>query len=254
MHAASGRYTQVVSLLVLYKADVNLCNAAGWTALMFAVSPAPDVKQEASKEEAGSQTLLELLKAGADSNVKTHTGVTPLMLACMSGSSAMVQALVEHAADLNVCDHIGMTPLMLAADRGHVAAVQLLLESFASVDASDVDGRTALLSASSHAYEDIVSVLLQGKADAGMNVSDSGNVLLLALESWHAMDAVLFESKRESARAVARMLLRARACFEDSSDRKTALEFAAQMGETEILAVLQSNPETGVSHVSEGGG
>ena len=64
----------------------------------------------------------------ADVNRRDHTGRTPLQLAAMSGTSEIVQCLIDHGARLVARLVDGFTALHIAARRGNTAIVKALLE------------------------------------------------------------------------------------------------------------------------------
>lgn len=68
-----------------------------------------------------------LKQEGADPDRRDYTGRTPLQLACMSSSPAVVQCLVDHGARLTARMADGKTALHLAAARGNVEIISILL-------------------------------------------------------------------------------------------------------------------------------
>ena len=69
-----------------------------------------------------------LLDAGADANVLTATGATPLHFAATAGNADALTTLLDHGADANAREPVwGQTPLMFAAaaDRGNALAALL---------------------------------------------------------------------------------------------------------------------------------
>ncbi|KAE8349898.1 hypothetical protein BDV28DRAFT_151457 [Aspergillus coremiiformis] len=73
-------------------------------------------------------TVEELLvKEAGDPNNRDYTGRTPLHLACMTSTPAIVQCLVDHGARLVSRLADGRTALHLAAARGSVEIVKILL-------------------------------------------------------------------------------------------------------------------------------
>jgi uncharacterized protein len=146
-----------VRSLIAQKADVNLPQADGATALHWAVYRA-DVAltdlllqaganpQVANKEgftplvlaalNGKSEIVDGLLKAGANANEKMPRGETPLMMAARTGDVASIRALLDHGADINAKENLrGTTALMWAADQGHASALQLLIDRGADLNA-----------------------------------------------------------------------------------------------------------------------
>jgi len=97
-----------------------------------------------------------LLKHGADPNIGTFEGTTPLMAAAGvnwvydqtfdEGPAARLEAVKlchELGNDVNAINSMGLTALMGAANRGSDDIIRFLVEKGAKLDTKDKEGRTA---------------------------------------------------------------------------------------------------------------
>jgi ankyrin repeat protein len=98
-----------------------------------------------------------LLKHGADPNIPTFAGTTPLMAAAGvnwvydqtfdEGSAARLEAVklcFDLGNDVNSINSMGVTALMGAANRGSDDIITFLVEKGAKLDVKDKEGRTAM--------------------------------------------------------------------------------------------------------------
>ena len=118
-----------------------------------------------------------LLKLGADLNVVSDSGYTPLMWSLANGSSEDAAELLLKAganpdpdAESRIAISTSTTPLILASTNGMTAIVKALLKRNVAVDKTDGDGWTALKRASNEGHEEVVALLL--KASASPNIAD----------------------------------------------------------------------------------
>mmetsp|Transcript_108624 Transcript_108624/g.272228 ORF Transcript_108624/g.272228 Transcript_108624/m.272228 type:complete len:400 (-) Transcript_108624:150-1349(-) len=239
MYAAEGRHTQIVTLLILYKADVGTANSYGWTSIMCAVSPARELPMD--QNECSSSCLVSLLQAKGNPNAMTQAGETPLLLACVSGSLPCIQSLLDYAADVNLAGVSGMTPLALAADSGHIAVVSCLLNAAAAVDAPDCAGRTALMSASALAHEDVVAALLEAGADPLAKSTDGCTALSYAVEylgNLHLARGAMPREKSPGKNVVALLLAAQADIATAADDGKTPLQLAQATGDSSLIAMF----------------
>src|SRR5215467_755343 len=140
--------------LIQQKADVNVPEADGTTALSWAVRQ-------------GDVDLTDrLLRAGADVKAANRYGITPLYLASLNGDPAIVERLLKGGADANAAVTEGETALMTAARAGHVEAAKILIAHGAVVDAREEwRGQTALMWAAAESHPDMIRLLAASGAD-----------------------------------------------------------------------------------------
>src|SRR3990172_4797631 len=160
---ANGHYT-VGKYLLDHRADPNLANLDGLTPLYATVnmryapvSWAPNPRTD--QESVGSTELLQALRirvaGGADPNLATASGVTPLMVAAGIGwagnftqnaPDSWMEALkycLELGSDVNAVEtRKGYTALHGAASRGDIEMVRFLVDQGAKVDVVNKDGNS----------------------------------------------------------------------------------------------------------------
>jgi len=152
--AAKAGDFAAVRALVAQKANVNLPEADGMTALHWAVR-ANDLP-----------TVQLLIRAGANVNAASRYGMTPLLFAAQNGVPAVVAALVKAGANPNAGMPEGETPLMAAARTGSADSIKLLVETGAKIDAKEQwQGQTALMWAASQNNATAVKTLIALGAD-----------------------------------------------------------------------------------------
>jgi uncharacterized protein len=144
-----------VRTLLSQKADVNIAQGDGSTALHWAVY------------NANAEMVQLLLAHGADVKATTRLGgLTPLMMAAKGGDANIIKLLIDAKADVVSPNANGTTPLMFAAASGQANAITLLLDRGADVNAADTtNGQTALMFAASQGRVAAIKVLAARKAD-----------------------------------------------------------------------------------------
>jgi ankyrin repeat protein len=206
MTAAENGHNDIVKELIKLDVDLNQRKLDTFSALLIAcflnhddvvktlAENGADVNAsyeiESSQGSSGNQTALTvaaargncsmcalLLNIGADLNVVSDSGYTPLMWSLANGSSEDAAELLLQAGanpDPSVESRIAIskstTPLILASTNGMTAIVQALLERNVAVDKVDGDGWTALKRASNEGHEEVVTMLLN--AGASPNIAD----------------------------------------------------------------------------------
>lgn len=105
-----------------------------------------------------------MLKLGGDPNVK-HNSSPVLLRAAREGALYVMQALLAAGADVDVRSDMGNSPLHLAARGGYSEVVVQLVQSGAFVDAINRSGVTPLQMALAHGHVDVARSLLRLNAD-----------------------------------------------------------------------------------------
>ncbi len=100
-------------------------------------------------------TMKMLLEYGADPNLPTFAGTTPLMAATgvnwvvaqtytesMDALIAVIRICLEHGADVNATNSMGLTALLGAVNKGANDIIRVLVDEGARLDVVDAQGRT----------------------------------------------------------------------------------------------------------------
>ena len=131
------------------------------------------VASQALMQAVGSNNLKkvkELIESGVDVNEKSpvvgsgNDGQTPLLVACFSGFTDIVETLIEAGANPRIVDYLlKATPLHKAAYAGHPGPLKALLaQGLVEVDAQGpYNGYTALHDSVWHGHGDCMEVLLE---------------------------------------------------------------------------------------------
>ena len=108
----------------------------------------------------GNKTdILEfLLKNGADPNIESIEGSTPIMNAVQSNQMEHLKILINNKADVNKQDNRGFTALHRAAEMGHIEIVKELLHNGAKKEI-ETEGHTALSLAKARKNKEIIEML-----------------------------------------------------------------------------------------------
>lgn len=216
--AAMARDTDTVSMLLAEQGeDVNALGPYETPALHWIVH----IEDLALAER--------LLTAGADPNLRSGTGLSPLSLAIETQNTEMVRLLLAYGADVNEVDLAGETPLLQAANTGKAPIVQVLLEHGADVAAKEPNyQQTALMIGVRSGSAEVVELLLD--AGAAVNAQSlPGSVPRFILPS---------ESAASRGVGVNRGGWPERGRRAPIGGAKTALLYATRQGELEATKLL----------------
>jgi len=117
--------------LIANKVSVDSQDGKGWTALMYAA-------------QAGNQQQVEvLLNAGALPDIGGKLGRTPLELATKV-AAGITRQLIKAGADVNIRNAGGIPIIMTAAGEGRKDLVEILMAAGARLDFKDYQGNTIM--------------------------------------------------------------------------------------------------------------
>ena len=250
--AISEGHISIVELLIKHKADINITDYAGRTALFLAIekgqakivelllnnSAQVNAKNKHNKTalyvacEAEHLEVAKLLlkkKASVNAFATKLYHMTPLHLAASKGDNQFVNLLITHGATVNKANNRGFTPLYLAAQNGHLATVKLLLEKGASATITTKDGASPLSAAAAQGHVALVELLLQKNASP----------------TQYSSKRPLSEAIRNEHYAVAELLIKKGANVNDviheNGQELTLLTLATLMGNTPLVTLLLNN-------------
>ncbi|MDX1923678.1 MAG: ankyrin repeat domain-containing protein [Rickettsiaceae bacterium] len=123
----------------------------------------------------------QLIKYGADVNLESIHGLTPLHAACYNGKLEVAQLLIKNGADVNHAGHNGNSPLCVVCDNNQTDLVELLINNGANVNqANDLVGDTPLYWACQNGDTDLVKLLINNGANVNQESYLGGTPLYWA--------------------------------------------------------------------------
>lgn len=161
-----------------------------------------DDLSDSSLDEENTKPVTTIRKRRSNVKVtKNMKGETQLHLACISGSSILVERLLDQKHPTNCRDNAGWLPLHEACNMGHINVVELLLRKGGSSQINDrggagCDGITPLYDACRNGHLEIVNLLLDHNANPTFR-SDFGETPLDGLEKWHSKVKLTSEETTE---------------------------------------------------------
>ena len=107
------------------------------------------------------EVVAALVKFGAKVNLAENSGATPLFTAAHGGFTDVVSVLVDAGAQIEKANNFGLTPLHTACKEGKTAVTKVLLDSGAERNVVTNKGETAMQLARRGAHPGCVQLLLQ---------------------------------------------------------------------------------------------
>lgn len=155
--AINGKVETIVKLLDSGRIHVDCQDKDGTTPLILAVA------------NGHYQVVEELLKQGADPNIRRCTGTTALFFASQNGFTDIAALLISHGGKINPRSFDGATPLFVSCQCGHQGTAELLLDHGADVNLQMRDGATPLFIACQNGHTSIVRLLTTRGRDCNIN-------------------------------------------------------------------------------------
>jgi ankyrin repeat protein len=155
----------------------------------------------------------QLLKAGANPNVRNKLDTTPLLEAAFHSNGEIIKALLDAGADPNAAGADGQTPLMLVARGTNVAAAKMLLDKGARTNTAESQRhQTALMWAAANAQGPMARLLVERGADLDAKTATDLMTPLVSAEpraqprSPGGMTALMFAAREGCLDCVAAMI------------------------------------------------
>ena len=165
----------------------------------------------------------ELLKLGADPNVKDKNWETPFFAALKLGKTDILKTLLAAGCRVTVTDRSFNTALHIAAKDGQKDFVPLLIKAGLNVDLKGAGGLTPLMLASFGAHVDTADILLQ--YDAKTDLTDRNRASSLTY-------AILSEGTDANIHTIVKMLIRSNCNINQSAKLTNVVKtFSINLGD-----------------------
>lgn len=148
--ATWNEHTDTLHKLLEQGADPRIYDIYGHTPL-----------HTAAREHLGTESIILLLRGGAEHSARSIDGVTPLALALEHGHIDSAKVLLESGADVELAPHNGQLPLHAACVKGELETVELLSRFGADARRLSRRGMNAFDLAVRHNHIDIVTFFLK---------------------------------------------------------------------------------------------
>lgn len=185
----------------------------------------------AATEKNETNTVISLLKQGANIDATDSQGRTPLMIATYKNDIKTAKALIDAGADVNIQDNIKNNPFLYAGAEGYLDILKLTIDAGADPALTNRYGGTVLIPASEHGYITVIKELL---TRTNIDVNHVNNLGWTAL-----MEAIVLSDGDETQQQVIRLLIEHGADVNiPDNDGVTPLEHAHAHNFEEIEKIL----------------
>jgi len=179
---------ETLSMLIKARADLEMEDEKGWTAMLYACCSdrkesaalliESKAKVNAQAHDGKSAVMLAamesqkdfhlvrfLVEQQADMEARDERGWSLLFFACQSAGKTNVKWLLKNRADACHRDDKGVTPLAMVARTGDLGTAKVLLESGADMNVQSLEeGFTPMMEALRQDQKDIVALLISRHA------------------------------------------------------------------------------------------
>ncbi|MCP4370085.1 MAG: hypothetical protein GY797_18515 [Deltaproteobacteria bacterium] len=240
----------------------KILGLSGLLIVLFSITAFADINKELIKaaKKGKAEDVYQLLKNGADVNVKDRKSMTPLHYASLKGHIEVVRILLENGADINARDKKGRIPQELALAKKRIEVLALLKKQRVKYDWERAKEQNTILG-----YNDYKSKYPDGtfSADAKSRVDELSATrdLKVLSESMDASDITeirklinagadvnvknkyeitsLWVASEEGYVEVVKLLLGAKADVNEAhTNGATSLWIASQEGYDEVVKLL----------------
>jgi ankyrin repeat protein len=219
-------------------------------------------------DKPNTKTIEMLLKQGANPNAKTWDGTeTPALIAAvLTGNEEIVPVLLAQGADINGIDKDGNSALMYAMEHNNISLMKLLLKKGIALNIETA----AFMRAIFHGKEEAVRLFIANGIDINAKDEDLSTPLMIAVTLNHLTIAQLLINNGAKVNekytddkcknvyispllaailnrnpAMVQLLIEngadKAAIYQDGkTDGKTALDFAIEQGNNDIIALLKA--------------
>ena len=110
-------------------------------------------------------------------NAQDGTGQSALFLSIRKGNMDSAEFILKHGADVNLSTRDGKTPLIEASAGGHISIIKKLIKHGARIDDKDKDGRTSLIVSIRNYHPKVFQYLFEQGANTSIKDNDGKSAI-----------------------------------------------------------------------------